>query len=84
MDEEETFWALSCLIESILPLDYYSAMIGVLIDQKLFLNLVKSMLPVLRKHLKKLSLDPSLVSLQWFICLFSYNLKPEVFNISNP
>ncbi len=25
-----------------------------------------------------LNLDPSLVALQWFVCLFSYNLQPEV------
>jgi len=53
-------------------------MIGVLIDQKLFSKLIKTTMPALWSHLKKMNLDPSLVSLQWFICLFSYNLKPEV------
>lgn len=32
MDEEEAFWTLTMIIETILPLDYYSNMIGVLID----------------------------------------------------
>jgi hypothetical protein len=32
MDEEEAFWTLAMIIETILPLDYYSNMIGVLID----------------------------------------------------
>ena len=78
LSEEETFWALCCLIETILPIDYYSAMIGVLIDQKLFSKLIKATMPLLWGHLKKMDLNPSLVSLQWFICLFSYNLKTEV------
>jgi hypothetical protein len=36
MNEEEAFWTLTMLLESILPIDYYSNMIGVLIDQKIF------------------------------------------------
>ncbi len=78
MNEEEAFWTLCCLIEYILPIDYYILMIGVLIDQKVFRKLVKSKLPQLAGHLKKLGLNPSLVSLQWFICLFSNNLHFEV------
>lgn len=78
MNEEEAFWTLCCLIETILPLDYYSVMIGVLIDQKLFCRMVKAIMPQLWALFKKMGLDPSLVSLQWFICLFSYNLQPEV------
>ena len=31
-DEECTFWIFAMLVESILPLDYYSNMVGVLID----------------------------------------------------
>ncbi len=77
MEEEETFWAVCSLIESLLPVDYYSAMIGVLIDQKIFIKIVKVTMPILWAHLKRLSLDPSLVTLQWFICLFSYNLNRD-------
>lgn len=36
MNEEESFWTLCMIIETILPIDYYSNMIGVLIDQKIF------------------------------------------------
>jgi len=78
MTEEEAFWALCCLIESILPLDYYTAMIGILVDQKLFSLLLKELMPSLSLYLEKLNLDPSLVSLQWFVCLFSYNLQIDV------
>ena len=32
MSEEEAFWTLAMIIETILPIDYYSNMVGVLID----------------------------------------------------
>jgi hypothetical protein len=32
MEEEEAFWTLANIIETILPIDYYSNMVGVLID----------------------------------------------------
>ena len=32
LSEEEAFWVLTQLIETILPLDYYDSMAGVLID----------------------------------------------------
>ncbi len=76
--EEEAFWVLCCLIEFILPLDYYTAMIGVLVDQAVFAELFERCMPELCGKLKRLSLDPTLVSMQWFICLFSQNVDSEV------
>jgi len=69
------------LLEKILPLDYYTGMVGILVDQKLFTLLIKKMMPSLATIFEELNLDPSLVSLQWFICLFSYNLRPEVSDV---
>ena len=34
MREDEAFWTLIQIVERYLPLDYYSNMIGVLVDQK--------------------------------------------------
>ena len=81
MGEEEAFWTLCYLIESVLPLDYYTAMVGILVDQKIFSLLVKKMMPSVSAILEKLKLDPSLVSLQWFVCLFTYNIQPEVSDV---
>ncbi len=78
LNEEQVFWTMCSLIESILPLDYYSEMTGVLADQKLFSTLFKRTLPEMWGFLERLGVDPSLISLQWFICLFSYNLQPVV------
>jgi len=33
MSEEEAFWTLTMIIETMLPIDYYSNMVGVLVDQ---------------------------------------------------
>lgn len=32
MNEEEAFWTLTMILETVLPIDYYSNMVGVLID----------------------------------------------------
>ena len=40
--EEETFWLLSVIIEEILPIDYYTSMIGALVDQKVFQDLLRA------------------------------------------
>ena len=36
LQEEEAFWLYCCLIEDILPIDYYLSMVGILVDQKIF------------------------------------------------
>jgi hypothetical protein len=41
LDQEQAFWCLCCLIESILPIDYYTIMIGLIIDQNLFRRLIQ-------------------------------------------
>ena len=78
MEEEEAFWLLCLLVESILPLDYYSIMTGVVVDQKLFRKLLRMLLPSLWDRLDRASLDPSLVTMEWFVCLFSHNISPDV------
>jgi hypothetical protein len=32
MKEEEAFWCLAMLIENILPIDYFSNMVGIMVD----------------------------------------------------
>lgn len=62
MNEEEAFWTMTMILETILPLDYYSNMIGVLIDQKVFFELLKKKLPDVVEHLTKMNFDPSLLA----------------------
>lgn len=62
MGEEEAFWTTTMILETVLPLDYYSNMIGVLIDQKVFFELLKKKLPDVVEHLSKMHFDPSLLA----------------------
>ena len=78
MNEEEAFWTLSAIIESVLPLDYYLHMIGILVDKKIFTRLMKRLLPVSWEILKKFSINPHIVIIQWIVCLYSQNIQPEV------
>lgn len=77
-NEELSFWALCNLCESILPLDYYSHMIEVLVDQKVFAHILNEEKPILFEHLRSLGLDVALVLFQWFICLFASQFNQEV------
>jgi hypothetical protein len=40
LNEEEAFWTLVQIVEVILPLDYYTNLLGVLIDLKVFKDLM--------------------------------------------
>lgn len=66
------------MVESILPLDYYSNMVGALIDQKIFYELFEQTLPDLCLHLQEAGFDPSLLAFQWLVCFLSYNLPQDV------
>eukprot|EP00826_Nyctotherus_ovalis_P025572 TRINITY_DN1982_c0_g4_i1.p1 TRINITY_DN1982_c0_g4~~TRINITY_DN1982_c0_g4_i1.p1 ORF type:complete len:352 (+),score=73.23 TRINITY_DN1982_c0_g4_i1:674-1729(+) len=78
LTEEEAFWTLNSLVESFLPIDYYANMAGILVDQKVFSLLLQANIPDFWEHLRKMRVDPSLVSLQWFISCFSHSLCPDV------
>ena len=46
-----------------MPLDYYSNMVGALIDQKIFAEMMKEKMPTLYVHLiEEVEFDPSLIA----------------------
>lgn len=45
LTEEEAFWVFSMLIESILPIDFYTQMVGVQNEVKIFQDLLKEYQP---------------------------------------
>ena len=66
------------IIESLLPFDFFALMIGVLIDQKTFMQMVQEKLQNVHDKFAELGFDPSILAFQWFVCLFSYNMPEEV------
>jgi hypothetical protein len=40
LSEEEAFWVFVSINENLLPIDYYSDMLGIIVDQKVFENIL--------------------------------------------
>lgn len=66
------------LIENIMPLDYFASMYGILIDQRIFANLVEFYIPDLFDKCTELNFDITLLSIKWFPCLFTTTLSQKV------
>jgi len=80
-NEEDAFWLFCTLIETILPLDYYSLMLEVLIDQKVLMQLIKLKNPKFLKQYSDLEVELVMKSYQWFICLYSLNFSKNISQI---
>nr|XP_003230428.2 PREDICTED: TBC1 domain family member 8B [Anolis carolinensis] len=67
--EEEAFWLLVAVCERMLP-DYFNRrIIGALVDQSVFEDLIRERLPQLTEHMTDMTFFSS-VSLSWFLTLF--------------
>jgi TBC1 domain family member 8/9 len=70
MTEEQAFWQLSVLCDTLLPGYYSTTMYGTLLDQRVFESLVEKTMPILHHHFIKTDIQLSVVSLPWFLSLF--------------
>ena len=77
-NEEEVFWVFAMLIETILPIDFYTHMAGVHTDTKLFSFYIKQYLPLISEKFESLNFDPMFFSVNWFVCLFTDKLDENV------
>jgi hypothetical protein len=75
--EEGAFWLMCQICEELVPEYYRPAMVGSLIDQKIFEYLLGSLLPSVDSHLKKLQCDVSMVTMTWFLRLFVGDIHLE-------
>jgi len=82
-DEEAAFWILCRLVghdrqEGILYHDLYaSTLSGCHVEMRSLDDLVDQKLPRLAKHMKFLNCDMSILSTEWFLCLYSTSLPAE-------
>ncbi|EPS70214.1 hypothetical protein M569_04547, partial [Genlisea aurea] len=76
--EEDAFWMLAVLLEDVLANDCYTNNLsGCHVDQRVFRDLLSKKCPRIAAHLDALEFDVSLVSTEWFICLFSKSFPTE-------
>ncbi|KDE06357.1 hypothetical protein MVLG_03266 [Microbotryum lychnidis-dioicae p1A1 Lamole] len=70
--EEDAFWVLVCIIEKILPSDYYTSHLLVSqADQRVLKTLVVRLMPDLAAHLEDLGVELPAITFGWFLSLFT-------------
>ncbi|GAA93939.1 uncharacterized protein L969DRAFT_42685 [Mixia osmundae IAM 14324] len=73
--EEDAFWIFCCIIERILPGEWYtSSLLVSQADQRVLQDLVKTVLPKLSAHFDELGVTLPAVSFGWFLSLFTDSL----------
>lgn len=76
--EEDAFWMLAVLLEDVLVNDCYANNLsGCHVEQRVFKDLLVKKCPRIAAHLEELEFDVSLVTTEWFLCLFSKSLPSE-------
>lgn len=76
--EEEAFWVLVCLIEKILPSEYYTSHLLVSqADQRVLIELVSEHMPALHAHMAQLGVDLPAITFAWFLSLYTDCLPVE-------
>lgn len=78
LEEEEAFWVLCQLVEYLLPIDYYTIMTGVIIDQRWLESFVKQKFAKMSKHLNKMGFDTQAIIFQWFVWLFANTFQFDI------
>ncbi|CAB4059178.1 SGSM3 [Lepeophtheirus salmonis] len=79
MEEEDTFWIMTTVIENLLPSSYFSpSLIGVQADQLVLRTLIASILPELEEILSRHDIELALITLNWFLTLFSSVLHVKI------
>lgn len=75
LEEEQAFWALAALVETLLLADYYApSMIGTRVDQLTFQSCLAWKLPKLFAHIRSLDVILEPILCPWFLCLFLHVL----------
>lgn len=79
-DEENVFWIFVQILENILPINYYYNSVGIIIDNNIFVEHLKTKDKDLMDHFEnnKFELLVKNILYKWLICLFSQNIKDDL------
>ncbi|KAL5012665.1 hypothetical protein ScPMuIL_011216 [Solemya velum] len=71
LDPSDAFWALVAVTERFFPVHYFDhSLIGAQADQMVLNDILQQELPAIHSHLEALDIDPSTVTLNWFLAIF--------------
>lgn len=72
MSEEEAFWLLAAICERIVPEQYNSGLelLGSVVDQKIFAQLIEHYLPKLNDYLQQIGVPIVVITFPWFMTFF--------------
>lgn len=76
-DEEQSFWLLKHIVESVVPQYHTKNMANLLRDLAVFKELVIRRVPDVNRHIENLGLPYAVIASKWFICIFAEVLPVE-------
>lgn len=75
LSEEQSFWVLDCLINEILPQNYYTnSLIGVHADQRVLAHLISELVPEVHSAYESAGVQLHIVTVEWFMCVMCTTL----------
>ncbi|CUT99243.1 small g protein signaling modulator 3 [Echinococcus multilocularis] len=80
LEEETAFWMMCAIVDEVLPSSYFSAdsLLGVQADQRVLCQLISVFLPRINAILQQHDVDLPLITLGWFLTLFSGVLPMQI------
>ncbi|TKS65012.1 TBC1 domain family member 2A [Collichthys lucidus] len=77
--EEDAFWCLVTVVETIMPQDYYTKnLVASQADQRVLKDFLSEKLPRLAVHFEDHSIDVSLITFNWFLVVFVESLPSDI------
>ncbi|XP_034038161.1 TBC1 domain family member 2A [Thalassophryne amazonica] len=78
-NEEDAFWCLVTVVETIMPQDYYTKNLAASqADQRVLKEFMVEKLPKIAAHFEEYKIDVSLVTFNWFLVVFVESLPSDI------
>ena len=82
VDEENAFWIFTLILETILPIDYYSHLMNIKAHADVIDRLIKEKYNDFWNKLEEYDMETKFFTITWLINLFSARMPPEVPNLN--